>query len=239
MPRFAAAVLLPLLLVSACADTSSWRERLDEMMISSEWTVESTRPLKGTGLVQVALNNGDQFFISENGRYLLVGANLFEFQGEASFNRTEEARALWRAEIISEADQYIVFPAEGDTRAVVYAFTDVTCPFCQQMHLEIAGYNQLGIEVRYMAFPRGGMGSRGYELLAKAWCAEDPVNAIGQLKIGQGSDLEVCETQPVMTHYDIGQRVGVRGTPTFITQEGSLISGFRTTDEIAEILELK
>ena len=239
MPRLAAALMLLLLLASGCAETSAWQERLDEMMVSSEWTVESADPLKGTGLVQVALNNGDRFFISENGQYLLVGASLFEFQGDGSINRTEEAREVWRAEVISDADQYIAFPAKGDTRAVVYAFTDVTCPFCRRLHLEMEGYNELGIEVRYMAFPRGGRDSEGYDLLAKAWCAEDPADAIARLKRGDSDGLEVCENQPVMDHYALGQRVGVRGTPALVTQEGGLITGLRTTEEIAEILELK
>ena len=45
--------------------------------------------------------------------------------------------------------------------------------------------NAMGIEVRYLAFPRAGVGSKTYNSMVSAWCADDPNTAITALKARQ------------------------------------------------------
>ena len=42
---------------------------------------------------------------------------------------------------------------------MVTVFTDVDCPYCARLHDRVAEYNALGIEIRYLAFPRAGIPS--------------------------------------------------------------------------------
>ncbi|HAH80198.1 MAG TPA: protein-disulfide isomerase, partial [Gammaproteobacteria bacterium] len=37
--------------------------------------------------------------------------------------------------------------------------TDVDCGYCRKLHNEMAQINELGIEVRYLAYPRAGVDS--------------------------------------------------------------------------------
>ena len=67
-------------------------------------------------------------------------------------------------------------PAE--VKHTVTVFTDVDCGYCAKLHREMAGYNELGIEVRYMAFPRAGVGSNSYRKIVSVWCAEDQQDAM-------------------------------------------------------------
>ena len=53
----------------------------------------------------------------------------------------------------------VVYPAEGETKSKDYIFTDVDCGYCRKLHKEVPALNKAGIEVRYLAFPRGGLQS--------------------------------------------------------------------------------
>ena len=53
----------------------------------------------------------------------------------------------------------IVF-APPNPKYTVTVFTDVECGYCRKLHSQIADYNQQGISVQYVAFPRMGLGSR-------------------------------------------------------------------------------
>ena len=87
-------------------------------------------------------------------------------------------------------------------------FTDVDCGYCRKLHMEMDEINALGIEVRYLAFPRAGPGSRSYEKIVSAWCAKDAQQAITELKMGRSIPDRSC-ANPVMEQYALGQAMGV------------------------------
>ncbi len=45
----------------------------------------------------------------------------------------------------------------------VTVFTDIDCGYCRKLHGEIAKYNDNGIRVRYLFFPRSGEGGESYK----------------------------------------------------------------------------
>ena len=67
----------------------------------------------------------------------------------------------------------VVYPAIGETKSHITVFTDTTCPYCHKLHAEVPELNKRGIEVRYVAFPRQGLGSPGDEQLQAVWCSKD------------------------------------------------------------------
>ena len=56
----------------------------------------------------------------------------------------------------------IVFPAEKE-RHTITVFTDLDCGYCRKLHKEIDQFNAEGITVRYLMFPRAGVGSPSYD----------------------------------------------------------------------------
>ena len=115
----------------------------------------------------------------------------------------------------------VIFPAVGETKGVVSVFTDVDCGYCRKLHQEVPKLNQMGIEVRYLAYPRAGVGSRSYQKIVSAWCAADPNKAMTQLKSGMEIPDVSCEN-PVAAQFDLGQQVGVTGTPAIVLEDGRL-----------------
>ena len=44
-----------------------------------------------------------------------------------------------------------------DEKYKVTVFTDTSCGYCRKLHSQMQGYNDLGITVQYLAFPRSGI----------------------------------------------------------------------------------
>jgi len=95
----------------------------------------------------------------------------------------------------------------------------------------------MGIQVNYLAFPRGGPGTEGYRKAINAWCADDPKKAITQAKQGESIPDRDCD-HPVKEQFELGQALGVSGTPALILESGRMVRGFRPPRALAQILDL-
>ena len=135
-------------------------------------------------------------------------------------------------------DDMVVFSPEGETRDYIAVFTDVTCFYCQKLHREVDQLNAIGIEVRYLAFPRGGIDSDGAQKLATAWCADDQQTALTELKAGVELPINQCEGNPIAAQYELGKEMGVSGTPAIVTSSGELIPGYRPAAALVALLGL-
>ena len=76
-------------------------------------------------------------------------------------NLTEDVERERRANELASASEksMIIFEPEGPVRHTITTFTDIDCGYCRKMHQEMAGFLDAGIRVRYMLFPRAGLGS--------------------------------------------------------------------------------
>ncbi|MCB1674449.1 MAG: thioredoxin fold domain-containing protein, partial [Pseudomonadales bacterium] len=84
---------------------------------------------------------------------------IIEIEGSKLTNITEKGMADVRKAALANVPlkDMIIYPAaEGKTKGVVYVFTDVDCGYCRKIHQEVPVMNNMGIEVRYLAFPRAG-----------------------------------------------------------------------------------
>ncbi|NVK24306.1 MAG: bifunctional protein-disulfide isomerase/oxidoreductase DsbC [Gammaproteobacteria bacterium] len=180
-------------------------------------------PIKG--LKQVLTNHG-VFYVSENGQFLMRGV-AYDLDNGMD-NITENAlRKVRKKGVEQYKDSMIVFPAENE-KHVVTVFTDVTCGYCQKLHREMKDYNDLGITVQYLAFPRGGLSGKTFDLAQDVWCADDQKEAMTSLKANNNNevDTKACSV-PIAEHYALGQSIGVTGTPAIVLSDGSFIGGYK------------
>ena len=190
------------------------------------------------GMVLVEYGNGQLLYGSADGRHLLLG-DLLEFGADGLVNRTEERRALRRKHRLDEVDSgdMVIFSPKGEVKTSVVVFTDVDCGYCRKLHQEMDEINALGIEVRYLAFPRAGPGSRSFEKTVSAWCADEPHKAITELKRGNSVPDRTCPN-PVTAQYELGVDLGVTGTPALVTEAGKLLPGYMPAAQLADALGL-
>jgi thiol:disulfide interchange protein DsbC len=190
------------------------------------------------GIQGIELEGGTFLYVTEDGRHLFAG-DLWAMDTNLT-NLTDTFRNNKRMSQMSKIpiEEMIVFSPKKATRQAIFVFTDVDCGYCRKLHLEMQAINDLGIEVRYLAYPREGLGSEAYRKLVSAWCADDRQTALTRLKAGQPVTAKTC-ANPIADQYKLGQLIGVTGTPAIITQTGELLPGYMPAKELARALGLK
>ena len=185
-----------------------------------------------------AIVGGQVVYVSDDGRYLfLPGSGGALIDSRTDRNLTEVALAGMRTKLLETipASERIVF-APPNPRHTVTVFTDVECGYCRKLHSEIAQYNAQGIAVEYLAFPRMGIGSEDFEKMVSVWCADDRNAALTRAKdTGKVIDKDCKNT--VTMQYDIGQRVGLTGTPMILAEDGTQLGGYVPPKALREALD--
>ncbi|EKE84829.1 bifunctional protein-disulfide isomerase/oxidoreductase DsbC [Idiomarina xiamenensis] len=210
----------PLVAASLAAADEVNTEALTRLGMQVEAVAES----RIAGLFQITTDKG-MFYLSKDGK-TLVNGRLYDVSGQQPVDLTDMAMGAMRVrELAPLEDEMIVYKA-ADERHVITVFTDTTCGYCRRMHQQLDDYLALGISVRYMAYPRGGMGSEGARTLAQVWCSEDRKAALTQAKHDQHLAAGRCD-DPVAKHYQLGQKFGIQGTPAVVLENGMIIPGYQ------------
>ena len=165
---------------SVQADTAEQIIQQALLSLQPDLPIESISASAMPNLYQVELKGGRLLYASADGEFLLQG-NLFQLHNGQATNLTEqvEQKAIATQMNTIPMDEMVVFTGP-ETKTHVTVFTDTDCGYCQKLHSEVAELNKLGVEVRYLAFPRQGVGSHGYTTLTSIWCADDRLRRIPQ-----------------------------------------------------------
>jgi len=200
--------------------------------------INSVSPSPIPGILAMELDGGAMLYGTEDGKYMFAG-DLYSIGDLDLVNLAEARREVVRRDLMATvaADDAWVFKPTGKTKAVVSVFTDVDCGYCRKLHGEVPRLNELGIEVRYLAYPRAGIGSASYNTIVSAWCADDRGTALTNAKAGKSIAAKTCPN-PVAEQFQLGQEVGVTGTPAIVTDSGKLLPGYMPADILAETLGL-
>ena len=200
--------------------------------------IKTVRESQFDGLLVLELEDGGILYGTADGRFLFAG-DMYAVESDGFVNLTDAIRADRRMALLADVreEDMIVFQADGERKAYVNIFTDVDCGYCRQLHQEIADINALGIEVRYLAFPRAGIDSESYDKIVSAWCSNDRQRAITELKLGKSIPERSCPN-PVEAQMELGNQVGVSGTPALVTADGRLIPGYLPAATLAQALGL-
>lgn len=201
------------------------------------YTVTKIEPSEMAGVYSVQLSGSDWIYASEDGKFVFPG-KMLSIQGGKIVDLTEKKLGDARKYSLAAVPQsdMVVFSPEGDIKGIVYAFTDVDCGYCKKFHQEVPRLNDLGVEVRYLAWPRSGVdaGSVTYNKMKSVWCAKDRKRAMTQSKQGQhlAAAEKDCDT-PIPRQFKLGMSLGVRGTPALFLEDGTRAGGYRKANDLA------
>jgi thiol:disulfide interchange protein DsbC len=99
-------------------------------------------------------------------------------------------------------------------------------------------HNKLGVKIRYLSYPRSGPDSESWYKAQVVWCAADRNDALTKAKAGAVLDTrKVCKDSPVAREYQLGQDIGVHGTPAIVTEGGDYISGYMPPQALVQRLD--
>jgi len=267
MIRYAPAALFGALSLSACAQAPQPAQHASDTPASSASSADATVAQAGDTAVQAGtpearvrealrrldgaiqpsylgaapfegfrevLVGGQILYVSDDGRYLLQ-ATPFDLQTRqfaVSPNLLKHRR-----ELLAQAPRgdRIVF-APANPVHTVSIFTDVECGYCRKLHQEIGELNAQGVAVEYLAYPRMGLGSQDYKDMVSVWCAADKRKALTEAKAGKKVDARDCKN-PVTMQYDLGQQLGVTGTPAIFAADGTQLGGYLPPAQLRQALD--
>jgi len=179
---------------------------------------------------------GQLIYVSDDGKYLVQGT-VVDIDTKSELTGSSAALSSYRLGMLQTAptSERIVF-APANPVYTISVFTDIECGYCRKLHNEIAELNKLGIAVEYLAFPRMGLGSKDYKGMVSVWCAADRNQALTAAKSGRPVADKECNN-PVAAQYELGQRLGVTGTPAVYAPDGTQLGGYLPPRQIREALD--
>tara|TARA_B100000925_G_scaffold271434_1_gene234619 strand:- start:2676 stop:3380 length:705 start_codon:yes stop_codon:yes gene_type:complete len=183
----------------------------------------------------VNVANNQILYVSKDFKYVIAG-EVIEIGDSNISSMNDQYQKKFITQVISSIseDETIKFQSK-EVKHELFVFTDVSCSYCRLFHSEIDEYLELGITVKYLAFPRDGLESNIADEMEKVWCNEDRKLALTALKKGKSVKNEVC-TNPVEEHYRKGALIGITGTPALILEDGTKLSGYIPASELIKIL---
>jgi len=234
MQRLLLVLLLGWLGYVQADDNADIRANLEKIMPGI--TIDSVSVLDSTGLYEAVIN-GEIVYFSKDLRYVIQGDVV---SLETRQNITENKRVSLRKQALAglnEDDMIVFSPDESQkTEHTLTVFTDIDCGYCRKLHQQMDDYNDLGIRIRYMAFPRAGIDSASYDKAADVWCAKDRKKAMDDAKDGITVSADNCDN-PVKQQYNLGRKIGVKGTPALFLESGQMLPGYVPPKRLKHLLD--
>ncbi|KKN62352.1 hypothetical protein LCGC14_0512640 [marine sediment metagenome] len=231
MFRYAAVLLALLAFQPAHADEQQLRKTLAKTL--PDMKLDSLTSISNTGLYE-GIVNGQIIYFTADGRYVLQG-DLVSL--ESRTNLTEQRRVDLRKTALAKLDEKdMVIFSPKNTAYTVTVFTDIDCGYCRKMHSEMEDYLAEGIRIRYLAYPRGGLQSKSYDDAVSVWCAKDRQQAMTDAKQGKEIAKLTCQN-PVKQEFELGQKIGVQGTPSIFLESGQMLPGYLPAEKLKKVLE--
>jgi thiol:disulfide interchange protein DsbC len=232
------------LALNACAASESAPSGAEDVVrkavlsVEPTATIDSITPAPMPGFYQV-ITSGLLVYVSADGKYMMNG-DLLDLT--AKRNVSEAGWAAFRKAELAKvpASARIVFgPASPRYRVTV--FTDVNCGYCRALHEHEAAFAKAGIALEYVAWPRDGVtdpagrNTQIYNEMVSIWCAADRKSAFTAAKQGRTPKSATC-ANPVKDQYELGVKLGVTGTPTIFAEDGTMLGGYVTPEQMLQVL---
>lgn len=226
MKKVLTTIMLLSLAGGALADNNLIRAKANEIGLQEVEISDS--PLAG---IKTVIAQQGIMYMSEDGKYILQG-NLYELTDRGPVDLSGK---LLFSKVENLKDEMIIYPAKNE-KYVVTVFMDITCHYCHLLFEQVKEYNEKGITLRFLAFPRNGTESKTAQQMEAIWTAKDRNLALNDAENGKlPSELKTANL--VKKHYNLGVQYGVRGTPSIVLPNGELLGGYLKPDALLEVLQ--
>ena len=185
-------------------------------------------PIKGVRAsvfpnIYEAMVGDDLIYFDDQLTHFIVG-NLIE--AASMTNKTEERTAELNAIDVKQlplADSLKVVRGKGER--VMYVFTDVDCPFCTRLEQTLETMDN--VTIYNFMYPIDSLHPAARGKQKAIWCAKDRTaswqDAVLRKKFDAAAKGECAN--PVDATVALGQKLGVRATPSFFLADGRMVAG--------------
>ena len=198
-------------------------------------------------IIEAVLLDGSVVHMTPDLSHMVYRGELYQLSAGQPINITKNRNNDKRQKLMAALDEkeLVIFKAKGEEKSVINVFTDIDCGYCRKLHDEVPRLNELGISVRYLAYPRAGVTDRrtgqltgSFKKIKSVWCDDDRMEAMTSAKRNRSiADNLGCDA-PISEHLSLGHEVGVTGTPAIVLQDGRFIGGYMPADDLAATIGL-
>jgi thiol:disulfide interchange protein DsbC len=228
IPRSLVFLLAAVLAGSAFADEASVKRGVETRFEGIK--VESVARTPYAGIYEIVV--GDSIFYTDEKVSFFFRGDLIDARSQR--NLTEERQQKLSAIKFEDLPlDLAIKQVRGNGKRVVAIFSDPFCPYCRS--LDRALLREDDITIYTFLFPI--LRAESPDKARTIWCAPDRAKAYYDFMLNgrePASSTAGCAA-PVEKWLALGQKVGVRATPTSFTMSGQRIMGARP-DELLKIL---
>lgn len=220
----AAAPLLTAAFASfASPATDALKATLTEKYPTSVFTEVNDTPIEG---IYELVTGKNIFYTDKTGSYLFFGS-VYDMANKRDITQERKAE-LNRVDFGTLNLKDAIKEVRGDGSRVFAVFTDPDCPFCKQLESTIKSLDNVTI-YRFL-YPLVSL-HPGADLVAqKVWCASTDdaarLAALDSYMMGGATPQNdgKCDN-PLQRSIAQGEKLGIKGTPTLIAEDGRMHPG--------------
>ena len=194
----------------------------------TQFTSVAKSPLPGIFEVVMGKNVA---YTDASGRIFLFG-QMMDMQTQVNLTQ-ERMSEVTKIDPISLPINQAVKTVKGDGSRVLYVFADPECGYCKQLERTIAQVENATI----YTFLYPVLGARSTASAEAIWCAADKAKAWEDYMTVGGALAPVKCANPIGKNIELGESLGITGTPTIITQSGQRVPGAVPLSRLNALLE--
>ena len=225
MTRMLLVVFIGLITIAApaLADESTVRQLVEARFAAK---VDGVAKAGYGGLYEVRL--GDTLvYTDEKVNFLLVGS-LIDAKTRENITDTRKGKLAQVnfGDLPLEAAVKIV---RGSGKNVFAVFADPNCTFCKRFERDLATLQDVTIYTFLYPILDSGNGGDSMRKSKAIWCSKDRAKAWLDLMLKNVSPIMAgnCDTTVLQRNLNLGQKLGIQGTPTSFAVSGQRIVGAR------------
>ncbi|WP_410497413.1 DsbC family protein [Chitinibacter sp. S2-10] len=229
-----AAGLLAIVACSAQADTPPKELKATiEKKLGRPVDAVNTTPVKG--IYEVVMGKRQIIYTDAKGDYAFVGELVDVAKKESITEKRIAAMMTTDFSKLPLADAVKIVRGNGSRKMAV--FTDPDCPFCKRLEQQsLVGIDNVTIYNFLMPLPSLHPDAVRKSMLI--WCSKDQAAAwkgwFFDAKLPPEANTD-C-SNPVTRNMQLGESLGINGTPALIFANGQIVSGAVPTEQIEELL---
>lgn len=199
-------------------ELAAMQKKLAELYPATKVTSIRHTPVEGIFEVVAGKN---LLYIEKHGRYFIFGS-IYDMknQHDLSADRREELNVVDISKL-PVADAIKSVRGKGEHK--LFVFSDPECPFCKRAEEALKDVDNVTIYVFMMPIPQ--LHPTAAKLSENIWCAEDKAKAWSDWMLNGIQPADKSCDNPIARNQALGSSMSINGTPTFIREDGRLMSG--------------
>ena len=230
-------MLKPLLsfALAACVSLPVWADEAGvKKAIETKLGSKVTSVTKSPYLSLYEVYADGQIFYTDEAVTAILAGTLID--GKTMKNVTAERMQKLTAINFSELPlQLAVKQVRGDGKRVFATFEDPNCGYCKKLAKDIQTLDNVTIYTFLLPI----LSPDSMEKSNKIWCSTDKAKAWNEwmLEGKAPTGKTTCDTSAVKKTVDLGQKLGISGTPTLFFADGARVPGAVPLAQIEKMLE--